>query len=136
MVQKEKKTEPTEEAAFKVTYYDAQWNQVEADLTKVTDAGIASEFGTESIYSMPQPDTKMGFNVDPLMEGELEVTWSFEALIGGDKFDNTDERSVTCDDGKNLTVFLSSPVSEEIHILIKDKTTLANKKVLIITPNN
>ena len=97
-----------EEEAFKVTYYDAMWNPVEAELTKVTEEDLVQNYKTELIYSMPLPDTKMGFSCDVLMEGENGSDWSFEVLQGGDKFEDSDEHSITCEDGKILTIYFAN----------------------------
>lgn len=135
-VQKDKKEQGTEEEeAFKVTYYDAMWNPVEAELTKVTEEDLVQNYKTELIYSMPLPDTKMGFSCDVLMEGENGSDWSFEVFQGGDKFEDSDEHSITCEDGKILTIYFANAytLEQEIHIIIKDQNR-ENKKVLIITP--
>ena len=135
-VQKDKKEQGTEEEeAFKVTYYDAMWNPVEAELTKVTEEDLVQNYKTELIYSMPLPDTQMGFSCDVLMEGENGSDWSFEVLQGGDKFEDSDEHSITCEDGKILTIYFANTytLEQEIHIIIKDQNR-ENKKVLIITP--
>lgn len=135
-VQKDKKEQGTEEEeAFKVTYYDATWNQVEAELTKVTEEDLVQGYNTELIYSMPLPDTNMGFSCDVLMEGENGSDWSFEVLQGGDKFEDTDDHSITCEDNKTLTIWFANTytLEQEIHIIIKDQNG-ENKKVLIITP--
>ncbi len=79
MSQKDKKEQGTEEEeAFKVTYYDAMWNPVEAELTKVTEEDLVQNYKTELIYSMPLPDTKRGFSCDVLMEGENGSDWSLK----------------------------------------------------------
>ena len=135
-VQKDKKEQGTEEEeAFKVTYYDAMWNPVEAELTKVTEEDLVQNYKTELIYSKPLPDTKRGFSCDVLMEGENGSDWSFEVLQGGDKFEDSDEHSITCEDGKILTIYFANAytLEQEIHIIIKDQNR-ENKKVLIITP--
>ena len=111
------------------------WNPVEAELTKVTEEDLVQNYETELIYSMPLPDTKRGFSCDVLMEGENGSDWSFEVLQGGDKFEDSDEHSITCEDGKILTIYFANAytLEQEIHIIIKDQNR-ENKKVLIITP--
>lgn len=96
---------------------------------------LVQNYKTELIYSMPLPDTKMGFSCDVLMEGENGSDWSFEVLQGGDKFEDSDEHSITCEDGKILTIYFANAytLEQEIHIIIKDQNR-ENKKVLIITP--
>lgn len=132
-VQKDQGTE--EEEAFKVTYYDAMWNPVEAELTKIIEEELVQKYNTELIYSMPLPDTNMGFSCDVLMEGENGSNWSFEVLQEGNKFEDTDDHSITCEDNKTLTIWFVNTytLEQEIHIIIKDQNG-ENKKVLIITP--
>lgn len=133
-VQRKKKETGGEEAAFKVTYFNMETGSMdEISLTKVTDEAIISEYGIDVIYSLPQPDIQMGFNVDPMMEGYANETWFFQAYQDNKMLDDD---SIVCEDGKNLSVWLPEPISKDIYILIKDQATWTNKKILIITPNN
>jgi hypothetical protein len=137
-VQKDAKQDGQDDKpAFVVKYYDSNWAQIEAKLTKVTDEGLISEYGTDLIYSMQQPETPMGFQVDPLMEGQYEVEWFFHAFKGNSFFvNNPDKETITCDNGKELTVWFSEDIDQNIRIVIKDQNTWVTKKVLIITPKN
>lgn len=137
-VQKEVKQGGTEDTPqFKVTYYDSSWNQVEAEVVKETDEAKLSEWGAEygtKVYTMVQPETPMGFNVDPMEEGEYEADWLLSAFLGNGLFPNNDYQSISVDDGTNITVWLSEPITQDVSIVIKDAMTWQNKKVLIITP--
>lgn len=137
-VQKEVKQGGNEDAPqFKVTYYDSNWNLVEAEVVKETDEAKLSEWGAEygtKVYTMEQPETYMGFTVDPMEDGDYEIDWFFSAFLGKGAFPNNDYQSIAVEDGRNITTWLSEPITDDVSIAIKDAMTWQNKKVLIITP--
>ena len=133
-VQKDKTT--SEEKAFKVTYIDENGQPKEADLTKVTEEGIIEKYETKNIYSMPLPNTNMGFECDVLMDGVNGTDWFFEVYQEDKVFADTDEHTIACEDGKKLTIWFSNEynLEKDIHIVIKAQDTKEAKKVLVITP--
>lgn len=135
-IQKERKAPEGEKEVFKVTYYDETWQPVEAELTQVTDDSMVNKYGTKDIYSMPFPNTLMGFNCDVLMEGAYLTDWFFEVSQGDNLFENSDEHSIDCEDEKSLTIWFDNAyvLEQDIHIVIKDQNTQKTKKVLVITP--
>lgn len=124
--QKEVKEE-TDEQAFKVTYYDADWSSQEAKCTKADqDYG----YGIKEVYVMKQPDSAgHGLTVNPLMDGSYEVDWTAEVWLGDDnvtaKYLDPLEKEFSIDNRE--------PLTQDLHICIKQN--YMNVKVLIITPN-
>lgn len=132
IVQKQKKQ--VDEQAFKVTYFDANWDTKEVECTKVTDSDIKDQYpGINDIYTMEWPDSK-SFEVDPL-EGDYEDVWIFK-LMRGD-VDLSNEREIIEGSGSSCNIYLEDPTSltEELHLSIIDKKSGETLKVLIITPN-
>lgn len=124
--QKEVKEE-TDNQAFKVTYYDADWALQEATYTK---ADHDYDYGIEDVYIMKQPDSAgRALTVNPLMDGSYETDWTVQIWCGDD--DVTKEYIDPLE--KEFTIDNSKPLTQDLHICIKQN--YMNVKVLIITPN-
>lgn len=125
-IQKEVKQE-VDDQAFKITYFDADWDTQEAKCTK---ADHDYEYGIDEVYVMKQPDSAgHDLTVNPLLEGSFETDWTVEIWSGDDNV--TSEYLEPMD--KEFYISNSKPLTQDLHICIKQN--YMNVKVLIITPN-
>lgn len=131
ITQKEEKQETVQE--FKVTYYNADWMTVEAECTASTDPNNFDIYGTDIVYTLPQPETSMGFNVDPLLDGSIGMDWYFDARIGETQLP-TEDVSVEAYTETEINVWISGDLTEDLVIRFTDLEGMETKKVLIITP--
>lgn len=125
-IQKEVKQE-VDDQAFKITYFDADWDTQEVKCTK---ADHDYEYGIDEVYVMKQPDSAgHDLTVNPLLEGSFETDWTVEIWSGDDNV--TSEYLEPMD--KEFYISNSKPLTQDLHICIKQN--YMNVKVLIITPN-
>lgn len=126
--QKEVKNE-SDKQVFKVTYYDKEIGSMQ-ELT-YTKAETDYEYGIDDVYVIKQPDTQgYAITIDPFMDGSFEESWTVDIWSGDENVTNKYLEG----GGKDFTVKNDEPLTQELHICIKQNYT--NVKVLIITPNN
>ena len=93
------------------------------EVTKVTEEGIVSDYGTDKIYSVESKDVT-SFFIKPNLSG----AWKHMALMGNK--DVTDLCEITEDGKLNIWIGDSLPLEEDIHIRFIQNQQ--NKIVLVI----
>lgn len=124
-VQKDKKEEggTASDANVKVSYFDENWMTVEAEVVKVTDEGITSEFGIPDIYSV---DGTVGnsYFINPMLDGD----WTYAAFLDNE---GDDVAAEYCEPTENqLNVWLGEMESgHKLYVMIRQNEM--NARVII-----